>query len=100
MKAARTSKYCCTLIAALWLCVSAAHAADAYPSKAGRLILPFGAGGSTDVVGRVFAREIEKGGAKTRVLDPRGGPAGITGPEPGARAAPDGYTIFTYGINQ
>ncbi|MEA3154908.1 MAG: putative tricarboxylic transport rane protein, partial [Betaproteobacteria bacterium] len=71
MKAVRTSKYCCTLIAALWLCVNAAHAADAYPSKAGRLILPFGAGGSTDVVGRVFAQQFSEAWGQTLVIDNR-----------------------------
>jgi tripartite-type tricarboxylate transporter receptor subunit TctC len=100
MKAVRTSKYCCTLIAALWLCVNAAHAADAYPSKPGRLILPFGAGGSTDVVGRVFAQQFSEAWGQTLVIDNRAGAAGIIGTELGARAAPDGYTIFTYGINQ
>ncbi|HEV7390175.1 MAG TPA: tripartite tricarboxylate transporter substrate-binding protein, partial [Burkholderiales bacterium] len=100
MKVARTSRTWCTVIAALWLCTGAAHAADAYPSKAGRLILPFGAGGSTDVVGRVFAQQFSEAWGQTLVIDNRAGAAGIIGTELGARAAPDGYTIFTYGINQ
>jgi tripartite-type tricarboxylate transporter receptor subunit TctC len=82
------------------LCAGAAHAADAYPSKPGRLILPFGAGGSTDVVGRVFAQAFSETWGQTLVIDNRAGAAGIIGTELGARAAPDGYTLFTYGINQ
>ena len=93
-------RFCRTLIAALLLCAGAAHAADEYPSKPGRLILPFGAGGSTDVVGRIFAQQFSEAWGQTLVIDNRAGAAGIIGTELGARAAPDGYTIFTYGINQ
>ena len=67
MKAARTSRYCCTLIAALLLCAGAAHAADQYPSKPVRLILPFGAGGSTDIVGRVLAQHFSESWGQTLV---------------------------------
>src|SRR6201989_2479284 len=98
METARIARYCCLLFTALSL--SAAHAADVYPSKPGRLILPFGAGGSTDVVGRVFAQAFSETWGQTLVIDNRAGAAGIIGTELGARAAPDGYTIFTYGINQ
>jgi tripartite-type tricarboxylate transporter receptor subunit TctC len=100
MKIARTSKYCCTLIVAALLCAGAASAAEDYPSKPGRLILPFGAGGSTDVVGRIFAQYFSAAWGQTMVVDNRPGAAGILGTELGARAAPDGYTLFTYGINQ
>ncbi|MDB5811934.1 MAG: bug, partial [Betaproteobacteria bacterium] len=100
MTAARTSRYCCFLITVLLLCVDATHAADEYPSKPGRLILPFGAGGSTDVVGRIFAQQFSEAWGQTLVIDNRAGAAGIIGTELGARAAPDGYTLFTYGINQ
>jgi tripartite-type tricarboxylate transporter receptor subunit TctC len=85
---------------ALLFCASAAHAADNYPSKPGRLILPFGAGGSTDIVGRIFAQQFSEAWGQPLVIDNRAGAAGIIGTELGARAAPDGYTLFTYGINQ
>ena len=100
MKAARTFTYCCALITALLLCPGATLAADEYPSKPGRLILPFGAGGSTDIVGRIFAQAFSEAWGQTLVVDNRAGAAGIIGTELGARAAPDGYTLFTYGINQ
>ncbi|MGZ9013912.1 MAG: Bug family tripartite tricarboxylate transporter substrate binding protein, partial [Burkholderiales bacterium] len=100
MKIARASKCCCSLIVAVLLCAGGAHAADEYPSKPGRLILPFGAGGSTDVVGRIFAQYFSAAWGQTLVVDNRAGAGGILGTELGARAAPDGYTLFTYGINQ
>jgi tripartite-type tricarboxylate transporter receptor subunit TctC len=78
----------------------AAQAAEGYPSKPGRLILPFGAGGSTDVIGRIFAQYFSEAWGQTLVVDNRAGAAGIVGTELGVRAAPDGYTIMTYGINQ
>lgn len=97
---ARTSTCCRALIAALLFCTGAAHAAESYPYKPGHLILPFGAGGSTDIVGRIFAAQFSEAWGQTVVVDNRPGAAGIIGTELGARAAPDGYTILTYGINQ
>ncbi len=87
-------------IVSLMVCASASHAADAYPSKPGRLILPFGAGASTDIIGRIFAQRFSEAWGQTLVVDNRPGAAGILGTTLAAKAAPDGYTIFTYGINQ
>lgn len=100
MNAHRMSRYCCAVITALLFCSGAAQASDDYPARPGRLILPFGAGGSTDVVGRIFAQYFSDVWGQTLVVDNRAGAAGIIGTELGARAAPDGYTILTYGINQ
>jgi len=100
MMIARTSRYCCTAITALMLCAGTVHAADNYPSKPGRLILPFGPGASTDIIGRIFAQRFSEAWGQPLVVDNRPGAAGIIGTELGARAAPDGYTIMTYGINQ
>jgi tripartite-type tricarboxylate transporter receptor subunit TctC len=86
------------LLAAL-LC-GAAQAAEAYPSKPGRLILPFGAGGSTDIIGRVFAQQFSEAWGQPLIVDNRPGAAGTLGSALAAKAAPDGYTIFTFGINQ
>ena len=87
-------------VAALLLGAGAIHAADQYPSKPGRLILPFGAGASTDIVGRIFAQRFSEAWGQPLVVDNRAGAAGIIGTELAAKSAPDGYTIFTYGINQ
>ena len=88
------------LAAALSLSIGVTHAAETYPSKPGRLILPFGAGASTDIIGRIFAQRFSEAWGQTLVVDNRAGAAGILGTELAAKAAPDGYTIFTYGINQ
>src|SRR5688572_15797126 len=84
----------------LLLSINIAHAAESYPSKPGRLILPFGAGASTDIIGRIFAQRFSEAWGQTLVVDNRPGAGGILGTELAAKAAPDGYTIFTFGINQ
>ena len=71
-----------------------------YPNKPGRLILPFAAGASTDVIGRIFAQSFSEVWGQTLVVDNRPGAAGIMGTEMAARAPTDGHTLFTYGINQ
>jgi tripartite-type tricarboxylate transporter receptor subunit TctC len=85
---------------ALLLYASAVHSAENYPSKPGRLILPFAAGASTDIVGRIFAQRFSEAWGQTLVVDNRAGAGGIIGTELAAKSAPDGYTLFTYGINQ
>jgi len=80
--------------------IGAAGAAEKYPNKPGRLILPFGAGGSTDIIGRIFAQRFSEVWGQTLVVDNRPGAGGILGTEIAAKASPDGHTIFTYGINQ
>ena len=79
---------------------AACHAAENYPSKPGRLILPFGPGASTDIIGRMFAQRFSEAWGQTLVVDNRPGAGGVVGTEMAARAVPDGYTILTYGINQ
>jgi hypothetical protein len=76
------------------------YAVSPYPTKSARLILPFGAGASTDVIGRIFAQRFSEAWGQTLVVDNRPGAGGILGSELAAKAIPDGYTIFTYGINQ
>src|SRR5262245_10783674 len=88
------------LILSLCLCAGASHAADSYPSKPGRLIIPFGAGASTDVIAVIFAQRLPETWGQSLVIDNRPGAGGVLGTTIAAKAAPDGYTIFTYGINQ
>jgi len=92
------------LLASLTLALASfcatAHAAESYPSKPGRLILPFGPGGSTDIIGRVFAQRFSEAWGQTLIVDNRPGAGGVLGTEMAARAVPDGYTLLTYGVNQ
>jgi tripartite-type tricarboxylate transporter receptor subunit TctC len=71
-----------------------ANAADTYPSKPIRLIIPFPPGGSNDVVGRVIATQLGERVGQQVVVDNRGGAGGVIGTEMAAKAAPDGYTLL------
>lgn len=91
---------CFACFAAALLCAGPVAAAESYPSKPGRLILPFGPGASTDIIGRIFAQRFSDAWGQLLVVDNRPGAGGVLGTEIAARAVPDGYTLFTYGINQ
>jgi tripartite-type tricarboxylate transporter receptor subunit TctC len=71
-----------------------------YPSRPVRLIVPFGAGASTDIIARVFTAKFSEALGQTIVVENRPGAAGVVGTESAARATPDGYTLLVYGINQ
>ena len=73
---------------------SAAFAADAYPSKPVRLIIPFPPGGSNDVVGRLIAQQLSTRLGQQVVPDNRAGAGGMIGTESASKAEPDGYTIL------
>lgn len=79
-------------------------AAQAYPSKPVKFIIPFPPGGTTDIVGRSVADQFGKFLGQPVVVENRGGAAGAIGAAEIARAAPDGYTIgmatvSTHGTN-
>ena len=79
---------------ALWgLPLSQALAAEAYPSKPVKLIVPFAAGGSTDIVARVIAEGMRSTLGQPVIVDNKGGAGGMIGSEAIAQAAPDGYTV-------
>ena len=71
-----------------------AAAADDYPNKPIRLIIPFPPGGSNDVVGRLVARHLSDALGQQVFVDNRGGAGGTIGTEVAANAAPDGYTML------
>ena len=75
--------------------------AQQYPAKPIRLIVPFVAGGSADVLSRVLAQRLNQQYGQQVVVENRPGSGGHVGAEAAARAAPDGYTIVfgTIGIH-
>ena len=70
-----------------------AQAADNYPSKPIKLIVPFAAGGSSDIVARVLAEGLRSTLGQPVIVDNKGGAGGLIGTEAVAQAAADGYTI-------
>ncbi len=86
------------LLIALAAAALSPAAAQDYPNRPVRLIIPFPPGGSNDVVGRLVANQLsEKLGHKVFV-DNRGGAGGVLGTEAAANAAPDGYTLLVVSI--
>ena len=79
--------------AALVLAIAAGAAADEYPVKPIRLIVPFPPGGSNDVVGRLIAKQLGEKLGQQVFVDNRGGAGSMIGTEALSKAAPDGYTL-------
>jgi len=67
--------------------------AQAYPTKPVRLIVPFPAGGTADVVGRIVAQKLTAALGQQVIVDNRGGAGGTIGLELAAKSANDGYTL-------
>lgn len=68
--------------------------AQAYPSKTVRLIVPFAAGGSTDIIGRTLAFKLTELWGHTVIVDNRPGGSTVIGTEIVAKSPPDGYTLL------
>src|SRR5580704_13413408 len=94
--AARGFVFCASLaIAGFFAAMFAApgRAADSYPDHKIRVIVPFAAGGPTDVIGRMVAEQLSEAWGQQLYVENMPGAGGNLGVENGARAAPDGYTI-------
>lgn len=81
----------------LALGLSAPPAWAQFPDKPIRIIVPFTAGGATDVVGRILAEELARDLKTSVFVDNRDGAAGVIGVQAAAQAAPDGYTLIIAG---
>jgi tripartite-type tricarboxylate transporter receptor subunit TctC len=79
--------------------------AQAFPTKALTIVVPFSAGGTTDILARVVGQYMAKDLGQAVIIDNRAGAGGNIGAQMVARAAPDGYTLLmgtvgTHAINQ
>ena len=84
--------------AALLVALTTAAAAQDYPTKPVRLIIPFPPGGSNDVVGRLVAKYLGDKLGQQVYVDNRGGAGGTIGTDIAAKAAPDGYTLLVISL--
>ena len=79
-------------------------AAQDYPAKSVKIIVPFGAGGPADNYARILADRLQKAWGQPFVVEARPGAASITGTQEVAKAAPDGYTLLmmsnTHTVNE
>jgi tripartite-type tricarboxylate transporter receptor subunit TctC len=78
---------------ALALMAGAAMAQDKWPARPVTVIVPFAAGGNTDVMARIFSEHLSKRLGQQFVVENRVGAGGVTGLLAATKAAPDGYTI-------
>ncbi|MDB5924913.1 MAG: hypothetical protein JWN13_3849 [Betaproteobacteria bacterium] len=74
-------------------------AAQTYPSKTVRIVVPFPAGGSTDVLARVVAENLNKAHGQLFIVDNRPGATGTIGGALVASSPPDGYTLIMHSVS-
>lgn len=75
----------------------AAHAQQ-YPARSIRLVVPIAPGGSTDIVGRLFAQRLSEQMGQTIIVDNRAGAGSTIGSEIVAKSPPDGYTLMNVAV--
>src|SRR5438046_9066468 len=81
------------LVAGFWLLLlPAVAAAQDFPTKPIRLIVPFPAGGPNDIIARVIGQRMSELIKQPVLIDNRGGQGGVLGTDAIAKSAPDGYT--------
>ncbi len=91
----RFSSSCLRLLAAASLIAASAVAqAQAWPERPVRLVVPFPAGGATDLVARVIAQRVSKDIGQQVIVDNKAGASGTIGSGEAAKASADGYTLL------
>jgi tripartite-type tricarboxylate transporter receptor subunit TctC len=80
--------------ALLWPLAAASGAAEAYPTRPVRLVLPFPAGGGTDLIGRTVGQLLAEEFGQPVVVDNKPGGGTVIGSDFVAKSAPDGYTLL------
>src|SRR5580692_6717993 len=87
----RTARALVTGLSLLFLTASAG--AEDFPARQIRLIVPFPAGGPSDIIARVIGQRMSEIAKQTVIIDNRGGQGGVLGTDALAKSKPDGYTI-------
>lgn len=85
----------CATLAATGLATSAVHAADAWPSKPIKIIVPYTPGGSTDIVTRIVMDKLATRLKQSIIIENRPGANSSVGSAIAAKAEPDGYTFLS-----
>lgn len=83
-----------TVLAGLGATMAAPALAQEWPTRAVTVVVPYTAGGTTDLFGRIFAQAMQEKTGKPFVVENRAGAGGTIGAAAAAKAAPDGYTLF------
>ncbi len=86
------------VLTVLMLSLAATGAAQTYPGKTVRVVVPFAPGGTSDFVARIFAGGLSKELGQQFVIDNRGGAGGTIGAELAAKSPADGYTLLLFNI--
>ena len=104
---ARSTRRAALLAATSFLGLAALPVAaqGTWPTKPVRIVVPFAAGGTTDILARALAPELSRVFGQQFIVDNRAGAGGNVGAEIVAKSAPDGYTVLmgtvgTHGINR
>src|SRR5499427_910898 len=88
------------VLAMVWLSPAAPSSAQDYPSRPVKMIVPFGAGGPTDIFTRALGEELRKALKEPFVMENRPGAGTIIGSEAAAKSPPDGYTLLMISATQ
>ena len=84
--------------ALLALCLCSAAQAQSWPARTVRVIAPFAAGGTADLLGRIVAGKLSESLGQSFIVENRPGAGGVLGSELVARSVPDGYTLLVSGV--
>jgi tripartite-type tricarboxylate transporter receptor subunit TctC len=90
----RTFRRRSILLACAGMLLGAAALADTYPSRPVKIVVPFPAGGSNDIVARALAQKLSERTGQSFYVENRSGAGGNIGAEAVANADPDGYTLL------
>ena len=91
---ARTRIAVALALTALPLAIAAVHAAERYPNKPVRVVVPYAPGGGSDIIARVIGIKLGEALGQTFVVDNRPGAASMIATEIVAKAPGDGYTLI------